>query len=84
MKNSKIYLTITLVWIILIGYLVWANGLYARGDKSFRWDEWLWFGIIPALAPYFFWFIWKPNEIVKLIKCIKSAFSNNKSNEKEG
>ena len=84
MKNPKIYLTITVVWIILVGYLVWANGLYARGDKSFRWDEWLWFGIIPALAPYFFWFIWKPNEIVKLIKCIKSAFSNNKSNEKEG
>ena len=33
MRNPKIYLTITLVWIILIGYLVWVNGLYARGDK---------------------------------------------------
>ena len=37
-----------------MGYLVWANGLYARGDKSFRLDEWIWFGIVPALAPYLF------------------------------
>ena len=26
-------------------------------DKSFRWDEWLWFGIVPALAPYLFLYI---------------------------
>ena len=39
MKYSKIYLTISLVWIIAVGYLVWANGLYARGDKSFRLGE---------------------------------------------
>ena len=68
MKNSKIYLTITLVWIILIGYLVWANGLNARGDKSFRWDEWLWFGIVPALVPYLFLYIWKPNIIRDIFK----------------
>ena len=68
MKNSKIYLTITLVWIILVGYLVWANGLYARGDKSFRWDEWLWFGIVPALVPYLFLYIWKPNIIRNMFK----------------
>jgi len=68
MKNSKIYLTITLVWIILIGYLVWANGLHARGDKNFRWDEWLWFGIVPALVPYLFLYIWKPNIIRNMFK----------------
>ena len=71
MNRSKIYLTISLVWIILVGYLVWANGLYARGDKSFRWDEWLWFGIVPALAPYLFLYIWKPN-------IIKNIFKNDK------
>ena len=54
MKYSKIYLTISIVWIIVVGYLVWANGLYARGDKSFRLDEWIWFGIVLALAPYLF------------------------------
>ena len=85
MNKAKIFLTLSLSWIIAAGYLTWVNALKASGPyKGFRWDEWLWFGIIPALAPYFFWFIWKPNEIVKLIKCIKSAFSNNKSNEKEG
>ena len=68
MKSPKIYLTISLVWIILVGYLVWANGLYARGDKSFRWDERLWFGIVPALAPYLFLYIWKPNIIRNIFK----------------
>ena len=40
---------------IFIGYLTWWNGLkgYAL-DKSFRWDEWFWFGVVPALAPYLF------------------------------
>ena len=32
-------------------------------DKSFRWDEWFWFGIVPAIAPYFFFYIWKKKEI---------------------
>jgi hypothetical protein len=31
-------------------------------DKSFRWDEWFWFGIIPAVAPYLFHFIWKKKD----------------------
>ena len=85
MNKAKIFLTLSLSWIIAVGYLTWVNALKASGPyQGFRWDEWLWFGIIPALAPYLLWFIWKPNEIVKLIKCIKSAFSNNKSNEKEG
>ena len=68
MNRSKIYLTISLVWIILIGYLVWVNGLYARNDKGFRRNEWLWFGIVPALAPYLFLYIWKPNIIRNIFK----------------
>ena len=60
LKNkSKIYLTISLGWIIFIGYLTWWNGLKSLAlDKSFRWDEWFWFGVVPALAPYLFYFIW--------------------------
>ena len=84
MNKAKIFLTLSLSWIIAVGYLTWVNALKASGPyKGFRWDEWLWFGIIPALVPYFFWFIWKPNEIIKLIKCIKSAFSSDKSDEKK-
>ena len=59
-NKTKIYLTISLSWIIFIGYLTWWNGLKSLAlDKSFRWDEWIWFGIVPALAPYLFQFIWK-------------------------
>ena len=42
--KSKIFLTISLFWIVLVGYLVWVNGIVSKGDKSFRWDEWIWFG----------------------------------------
>ena len=28
-------------------------------DKSFLWSEWFWFGVIPAVIPYLFYFIWK-------------------------
>ena len=59
-KNQKIYYTLSLGWIIFIGYLTWWNGLRNPSlDKSFRWDEWFWFGIVPALAPYLFYYIWK-------------------------
>ena len=62
-KKFKIYLTISLGWIILIGYLTWWNGLKSPMlDKSFRWDEWFWFGVVPALSPYLFYFIWKKKE----------------------
>ena len=44
----------------MVGYLVWANGLLARGSKTFKWDEWIWFGLVPAIAPYIFYYIWKP------------------------
>ena len=59
-EKKKIYLTISLGWIIFIGYLTWWNGLRNPGiDKGFRWDEWFWFGVVPALAPYLFQYIWK-------------------------
>ena len=62
-QKFKVYLTISLVWIILIGYLTWWNGLKSPMlDKSFRWDEWFWFGIVPALSPYIFYHIWKKKE----------------------
>ena len=58
--KTKIYATISLSWIILIGYLTWWNGLKSIAlDKSFKWDEWFWFGIVPALSPYLFQYIWK-------------------------
>ena len=64
LKNrSKIYLTISLGWIIFIGYLTWWNGLKSLAlYKSFRWDEWFWFGIVPALVPYIFYFIWRKKD----------------------
>ena len=59
-KKNKIYLSISLGWIIFIGYLTWWNGLNSLAlDKSFKWDEWFWFGIVPALSPYLFQYIWK-------------------------
>ncbi len=46
-----------------IGYLTWWNGLKSPGlDKRFRWDEWFWFGIVPAIMPYLFYFIWKKKD----------------------
>ena len=64
--KKKIFYTISLGWMIFIGYLTWWNGLkgYAL-DKSFRWDEWFWFGVVPALAPYLFQYIWKKKKEVK-------------------
>ena len=68
MKKTKIYLTISFSWIILVGYLVQANGLLAKGSKTFRWDEWIWFGLIPAIAPYIFYYIWNPESIKSYFK----------------
>lgn len=62
-KKQKIYLSISIGWILLIGYLTWWNGIKSIGlDKSFKWDEWFWFGIVPATAPYVFYFIWRNKE----------------------
>ena len=52
-KKQKIYLTVSIGWVLLIGYLTWWNGLKGLGlDKSFKWDEWFWFGVIPACLLY--------------------------------
>ena len=62
-NKTKIFATISLSWIIFIGYLTWWNGLKSLTlDKSFRWDEWFWFGIVPALVPYIFYFIWRKKD----------------------
>ena len=62
-QKSKLYISISLGWIIFIGYLTWWNGLKSMSlDKSFRWDEWFWFGIIPATVSYLFYFIWKKKD----------------------
>lgn len=59
----KIAITASLSWIILLGYLTWWNGLKSYAiDKSFRWDEWFWFGILPAVVPYIFFFLWKKRD----------------------
>ena len=60
---ERILLTVSLLWILVVGYLTWWNGLKAPTlDKSFRWDEWFWFGIVPATVPYLFYFIWKKKD----------------------
>ena len=62
-NKAKIFATVSLSWIIFIGYLTWWNGLKSLAlDKSFRWDEWFWFGIVPALVPYIFYFIWRKKD----------------------
>ena len=62
-KKQKIYLTASISWVIFIGYLTWWNGMKSISlDKSFRWDEWFWFGIVPAIVPYIFYFIWKDKD----------------------
>jgi hypothetical protein len=59
----KIAITASLSWIILLGYLTWWNGLKSFAiDKSFRWDEWFWFGILPAVVPSLFFFLWKKKD----------------------
>ena len=61
--SGKIAVSLSIIWIMLIGYLTWWNSINSSmDDKSFRWEEWLWFGVIPALLPYLFYFIWKKNK----------------------
>ena len=58
--KEKIFTTLSIFWIVLIGYLTWLNGLKSEGlDKSFRWDEWVWFGLVPAVVPFIIYLIWK-------------------------
>jgi len=59
-QKQKIFLSVSIGWIILIGYLTWLNGINDMAlVKAFKWDEWIWFGVVPATAPYIFYFIWQ-------------------------
>ena len=59
-QKQKIFLSTSIGWIILIGYLTWLNGINDLSFvKTFKWVEWFWFGIIPATTPYVFYYIWK-------------------------
>ena len=59
----KIFSTISLIWMVLIGYLIWWNGIKNPGfDKSFKWEEWIWFGLVPAIIPLIFYLIWKKKD----------------------
>ena len=61
--KEKIFTSLSIFWIILIGYLTWWNGLKSESlDKSFRCDEWVWFGLVPALAPFLYYIIWKKKD----------------------
>ena len=59
-QRQKIFLSTSIGWIILIGYLTWLNGVNDLSFvKTFQWGEWFWLGIIPATIPYVFYYIWK-------------------------
>ena len=59
----KIFATLSIIWMVFIGYIIWWNSISSTGyDKSFKWDEWIWFGVVPAIVPYLFYFIWKKEE----------------------
>ena len=59
----KIFSTLSLIWMMIVGYLVWWNGINSPGfDKSFKWDEWIWFGFVPAITPFLFYLIWKKRD----------------------
>ena len=62
-QRQKIFLSASIGWIVFIGFLTWLNGINDMAlIKTFRWDEWFWFGIVPALSPYIFFYIWKGPE----------------------
>jgi len=63
-QKEKIFLSASIGWIFFIGFLTWVNGLNDIAlIKTFKWDEWFWFGIVPATAPYIFFSIWKKKDI---------------------
>ena len=62
-QRQKIFLSASIGWIVFIGFLTWLNGINDLAlIKTFRWDEWFWFGIVPATVPYLFYFIWKKKD----------------------
>ena len=77
MNKNKIFLTLSIFWIIFIGYLTWFNGLNMKGIyRGFNWEEWFWFGVLPAIGPYLFYFIWKPESFKNFINNFKSLFNS--------
>ena len=59
----KISSTISIVWMVFFGYLIWWNGIQSPGfNKIFKWDEWIWFGLVPAIVPFIFYLIWKKKD----------------------
>jgi len=74
--KKKLIISLSLAWLLVVGYLTWYNGLKSLGKyKGFNWEEWLWFGLIPLFSVYFFYFIWKPEAFKNVIKDIKSLFN---------
>ena len=72
---KKYILTISLIWLLAIGYLTWYNGLKSTGRyKGFNWEEWFWFGLIPLISIYFLYFIWNTDSFKRFIKGIKELF----------
>ena len=62
-KKIKILATLSVTWMAFIGYMIWWNGISNPGfDKSFKWDEWIWFGFVPAIFPFVIYMIWKEGE----------------------
>ena len=60
-QRQKIFLSASIGWIVFIGFLTWLNGINDMAlIKTFRWDEWFWFGIVPATTPYIIYYIWRP------------------------
>ena len=75
--KKKIIITVSLAWLLIVGYLTWYNGLKASGRyKGFNWEEWFWFGVLPAIIPYLIYFIWKPESLKNFISCFKSLFKS--------
>ena len=65
-QRQKIFLSASIGWIVFIGFLTWLNGINDLAlIKTFRWDEWFWFGVVPAIAPYLFYFIWKKKDKIE-------------------
>ena len=69
-KKQKICLSASIGWVLFIGYLTWWNGIKSVGlDKSFKWDEWICFGFVPAMTPIIIYIIWKKKKVIeKIIK----------------
>ena len=61
MTKTKIFLTLSIIWIVLVGYLTWFNK-----PKTFQWDEWIWFGVVTALVPYLFLAIWSLSALINI------------------